>query len=136
MKRIEHKYTGDERTAIFIECARELLHSWGKTNNLRECNAKIYWSFNEKLAILKSYNTVVAIAYIPDSYCVDFSRIVRCERITIPNADSLPMPMANSRTTSQHISKFCKDLNINTLYAVYPTKDYPEYIRKWGENND
>ena len=125
------RYNGESNFSFFIEAAHEVYHSFGSIKNLRSCNAKIYYCFDEKIAVLKSYDTIVALAYIPKSFCIDFSRIVRRERTTISTLpDMLPMPMANSRTTIQHISKFCKDLNITDKYVLYPTKDYPEYIGK------
>ena len=122
-------YNGQSNVSIFIGAAHEVYHSLGAVKNLRSSNAKIYYSFDENIAVLKSYDTIVAIAYIPESYCIDFSRIVRRERTTISILpDMQPMPMANSTTTNQHISKFCHDLNISDKYVLYPTTEYPEYI--------
>ena len=130
MLRVVHKYVGDSNTEVFIEAAREIMHSYGHVDRLNNCQAKMYHSCDENIVVLKSYDTPVAIAYIPGGYVIDFSRIVRREPATILFPDSKPQPMAYSTTTSQHITKFCKLLNIETLYALYPSKDYPEYIRK------
>ena len=130
MKTIKVKYGEEFNPSIFIGGAREVYYNFYRVKNLHQCNAKMYYSFDENIVVLKSYDTLVAIAYIPGNYCIDYSRVVRCEITAETMYDTRPQPMANSRTTSQQIFKFCKELNINTLWQVYPTKENPEYIEE------
>ena len=128
MNTIKVKYGEQFSPAFFIGAAHEVYYNSGCIKNLHHCNAKMYYSINGDIVVLKSYNTLVAIAYIPVSYCIDFSRVVRREITAESMYHSQPQPMANSRTTSQQIYKFCKELNIENLWQVYPTEENPEYI--------
>jgi hypothetical protein len=130
METVKVKYGEKLNPSFFIGAAREVYYNFGRVKNLRSCNAKMYYSFDEKIVVLKSYDTLVAIAYIPDHYCIDYSRVVRREITAETMYDSQPQPMANSHTTSQQIYKFCKDNNIDLIWQVYPTEENPEYIEE------
>lgn len=65
---------------------------------LRKCNANVFE--NNRFYYLMSYGTVVAIIYKNHNVCIDFLRLV----------------YGYTATSAQHISKFCKDYNVTTIY--------------------
>ena len=113
-----------------IRDSRYIAFHYKHEKRLASCQAYIRTVCDDDYQTLVSYITPVAFYDKRDNSVLDYSRIVQREYKYPPNADTMPQPPVNSRTTSQHIWKFARLLNADYLITLYPDPNGETYYYK------